>query len=183
MVLNFLSRSRVFKSNGERYRPGWCAKDILAHCALCRRGSEYRIVCASTAMIGWIPSGEMIYILKRSCKHLWHLGRKSSQVWSECNFNHYRFVTELFAKRVSNIDLTQKRQWRSNQLAEPKPLYIQQLLPHLLVEWDERKLNSPSEDSGMAAVHSLGYVSGGSSTFRWHTHNSQGSPPTDTLLK
>lgn len=46
---------------------------------------------------------------------------------------------------------------------------MQHLVTRLLVDWDERNLNSPSEDSGIVAGQSLGFVSGGSPTFRWHT--------------
>lgn len=98
-------RSRAFSLNGKGYQPGWCAKDILAHCALCRRCSECRIVCASTAMIGWTASRGVLYILKGCCTYPWHLGRKSSQVWSDCNF---------------------KPVWNSNQKV---PCYFQFTLP------------------------------------------------------
>lgn len=96
LALNFPShQSRAFSSNGKRYRPGWRAKDILAHCVLCRRSSEWRIVCASTAMIGWTASRGLLYILKRCCTYPWHLGRKFSQAWSDCTFKRNRSETQL----------------------------------------------------------------------------------------
>lgn len=177
LALNFLShQSRAFSSNGKRHRPGWGAKDILAHCVLCRRCSEWRIVCASTAMIGWTASRGLLYILKRCRTYPWHLGRKLSQAWSNCTFKRNRSETQLkrspvmsnwlcpyFSDRATcktcfYFGLTQKRQWSSNLLSRAELFNMSHLvdITHLLVDWDEKhELTQRRLRHGCSAVSRL----------------------------
>lgn len=60
------------------YPPDWCVRDILAHCALCRRYWARRSFCAPAALIGWTASQGMFYIRQSCCECPWLQGEKMS---------------------------------------------------------------------------------------------------------